>query len=103
MPTTEITHIHRDAEGKAWIDNTNIKVIEVALDYLASGSTPEEIHVQYPDLSPAQIYAALGFYYDHRDEFDSAIESSLKDNDQQWAANQDSPLRSRLRRLGAIK
>ncbi len=103
MPTIEINHIHRDSDGKAWIDDTNVKVIEVALDYLATGSTPEEIHVQYPHLSLAQIHAALSFYYDHRDEFDPAIESGLKENDERWAANQDSPVRSRLRRLGSIK
>jgi uncharacterized protein (DUF433 family) len=101
MPTVEISHIHRDAEGKAWIDSTNIKVIEVALDYLATGSTPEEIHIQYPSLSLAQIHAALAFYYDHREEFDGAIERGLKENDARWAAGQDSPLRARLRRLGS--
>jgi uncharacterized protein (DUF433 family) len=97
MPTTEISHIHRDAEGKAWIDETNIKVLEVVLDYLATGSTPEEIHTQYPSLSLAQIHAALAFYYDHREEFDNAVELSLKENDARWAANQDSPVRARLR------
>lgn len=100
MPTTEISHIHRDATGKAWIDDTNVKVIEVVLDYLGTGSTPEEIHAQYPHLSLAQIHATLAFYYDHREEFDAAIENGLKENDARWAAQQDSPLRARLRRSG---
>ena len=37
MPANEISHIHRDAQGRAWIDDCNGKVIEVALDYLATG------------------------------------------------------------------
>ncbi|HEX4122166.1 MAG TPA: hypothetical protein VH619_16230 [Verrucomicrobiae bacterium] len=39
------SHIHRDAEGRAWIDDTNTKVIEVALDHIAYGWSADEIHV----------------------------------------------------------
>src|ERR1035441_9892456 len=103
MPATEISHIHRDAEGRAWIDDCNVKVIEVVLDYLATGSTPDEIHVQYPHLSLAQIHAALAFYYDNREEFDAEIKLGLERADSAWAANQNSPLRQRLRILGKLR
>jgi len=43
MPKTTTAHIHLDDRG-AWIDDTNTKVIEVVLDKLANGSSPEEIH-----------------------------------------------------------
>jgi uncharacterized protein (DUF433 family) len=62
MPKTATAHIHLDARGVAWIDETNIKVIEVVLDKLAYGWSPEEIHFQHPDLSMAQIHAALSYY-----------------------------------------
>jgi uncharacterized protein (DUF433 family) len=103
MPVTEISHIRRDAQERAWIDDSNVKVIEVVLDYLASGSTPEEIHVQYPHLSLAQIHAALAFYYDNREEFDAEISRGLEKADAAWAANQNSPLRQRLRALGKLR
>jgi uncharacterized protein (DUF433 family) len=103
MPATEISHIHRDAEGRAWIDDRNIKVIEVVLDYLATGSSPEEIHAQYPRLSPAQIRAAPAFYYDNREEFDAAINRGLEQADSAWAASRNSPLRQRLRALGRLR
>ena len=32
------SHIRRDDDGVAWIDDTNVKVIEVVLDRLAYGS-----------------------------------------------------------------
>jgi len=67
-------HIHLDEHGVAWIDNTKVKVIEVVLDKLAHGSSPEEIHFQYPHLSLAQIHAALAYYYDHQVELDAEIQ-----------------------------
>jgi uncharacterized protein (DUF433 family) len=103
MPSTEVSHINRDAQGRAWIDECNVKVVEVALDYLATGSTPEEIHVQYPRLSLAQIHAALAFYYDHREEFDTEINAGLAEAEAEWGASQNSPLRQRLRALGKLQ
>jgi uncharacterized protein (DUF433 family) len=70
------SHIHRDAEGRAWIDNTNTKVIEVVLDHIAYGWSADEIHVQHPHLSLGQIHAALPFYFDHQPEFDGILPSA---------------------------
>ena len=36
-------HIHLDDRGVAWIDDRNVKVIEVALDMIAHGATAEQI------------------------------------------------------------
>src|SRR5437773_8643484 len=74
MSTAVTAHIHLDDEGRAWIDDTNTKVIEVVLDKLAYGSSPEEMHEQYPHLSLAQIHAALSYYYEHQAEVDADIE-----------------------------
>ncbi|HET6246330.1 MAG TPA: hypothetical protein VFE47_01425 [Tepidisphaeraceae bacterium] len=41
-------HILVDENGEAWIDSTNVKVIEVVLDKLSHGSTAEEMHIQLP-------------------------------------------------------
>ena len=74
MPTETATHIRLDDRGMAWIDQTNVKVIEVVLDKLAHGSSPEEMHFQYPHLSLSQIYAALAYYHDHQAAMDTQIE-----------------------------
>src|SRR3990172_8587789 len=66
-------HIRLDARGVAWIDDVNVKVIEVVLDRLAYGWSPEEIHFQHPHLSLAQIHAALAYYYDHQAALDGEI------------------------------
>ncbi|HEX8163861.1 MAG TPA: DUF433 domain-containing protein [Pyrinomonadaceae bacterium] len=74
MSTIATTHIEIDDEGVAWIADTRVKVIEVVIDKLAHGSSPEEIHFQYPHLSLAQIHAALAYYYDHQAGLDVDIE-----------------------------
>jgi uncharacterized protein (DUF433 family) len=102
MPVLTTAHIRFDDRGAAWIDDTNTKVIEVALDMIAHGWSPEEIHFQHPNLSLAQIHAALGYYYDHKIELDGQIQHSLRNVEQLRAEASESPIRKRLRELGKL-
>ncbi len=99
MTTVTSTHIELDQQGVAWISGTKVKVIEVALDKLAHGSSPEEIHFQYPHLSLAQIHAALSFYYEHQTELDAEIGRRWAEVNELAAQEADSPLHRRLREL----
>ncbi len=74
-----VTHIRLDANGAAWIDDTNVKVIEVAVDKLAHDSTPEQMREQYPHLTLGQVYAALAYYHDHKAQFDAQIQKDLQE------------------------
>jgi len=74
MSSITTTHVELDEHGVAWIEGTRVKVVEVAVDKIVHGSSPEEIHFQYPHLSLAQIHAALAFYYDNQAEMDADIE-----------------------------
>ncbi len=103
MSTVSNTHIVLDDEGVAWIDDTNVKVIEVASEKIAHGSSPEEIYDQHRGhLSLAQIHAALAWYYDHRNEFDAEIRRQVKEFDSLRDGSLDSPLRQRLRSAGKL-
>ena len=102
MQTPTTTHIHLDERGVAWIDDTNVKVVEVILDKRAYGWSPEEIHEQHPDLSLAQIYAAFAYYYDHQQAIDAYIEQQLKWVGAMAAQAKDSPVRQRLRASGKL-
>jgi len=97
------THIRLDERGVAWIDDTQFKVIEVVLDKLADGMSPEETAYQhYNCLSLAQIHSALAYYYDHQAEFDAEIERQKKQYEELRAKAGDSPLHKRLRALGKL-
>jgi len=102
VPVSTTAHIWLDERGVAWVDNTNTKVIEVALDMIAHGWSPEEIHFQHAHLSLAQIHAALGFYYDHKEEMDAQIERSMQAAKKLRAQAGESPLRKRLREMGKL-
>jgi len=99
LPPVINTHIQLDDTGIAWIEGTRIKVIEVVLDKLAHGSSPEEIHFQYPHLSLAQIHAALAYYHDHQTQLDKEIERDWEEVNAKAAKAADSPLQKRLSEL----
>jgi len=102
MPTGTATHIWLDERGVAWIDQTNGKVIEVVLDKLAHGSSPEEMHFQYPHLSLSQIYAALAYYHDHQPEMDAQIERGAREYQRLKSQAGETPLQKRLKELGKL-
>ena len=73
--------------GKACIDNTRVAVVDVVNSF-QMGQTPEQIAEEdYPDLSLAQVHAALAYYYDNRDEIEAihdADDQAGRDADRQW-------------------
>jgi uncharacterized protein (DUF433 family) len=97
------THIQLDERGVAWIDDTNVKVVEVAVEALAHGASPQAIHDQHQgNLSLAQIHAALAWYYDHQAEMDAEIRLQVEEFDRLRAQTLDSPGRQRLRAQGKL-
>jgi uncharacterized protein (DUF433 family) len=102
MSALVTAHIHLDNAGVPWIDDSNVKVIEVVLDKLAHGWNPEDIHAQHPHLSLAQIHAALSYYYDHQTDIDRAIEQELREVERMTPSVAQSPLRRRLRAMGQL-
>ncbi|MBI3245012.1 MAG: DUF433 domain-containing protein [Deltaproteobacteria bacterium] len=61
---------------------TRVKVIELVLDHLAYGWSPEELHFQHPHLTMGQIHSALAYYWDHKAELDRDMERRLQLVDQ---------------------
>jgi uncharacterized protein (DUF433 family) len=100
---TVAPHIRLDERGVAWIDETNVKVIEVVLDHTAQGMSPDEIRYQhYNGFTLAQIHAALAYYFDHQAAFDAEIARQVKEYEELRAKSLDSPGRRKLRALGKI-
>ncbi len=48
--------------------------------YHKMGDTPEEIQQKLPHLTLAQIYDALSYYYDFREEIDHDINTDTEEN-----------------------
>jgi len=99
MTATFATQIELDNRGIAWIGGTKVKIIEVVLDKVAYGSSPEEIHFQHPNLSLAQIHGALTYYYENQDKVDEQIKRGLKESEELATHLSDAEFRCRLGNL----
>jgi uncharacterized protein (DUF433 family) len=71
--------IEFDEKGRAVIGGTTYRVIQIALDHLADGWSPQEISSQhYGRLNLAQVHAALSYYFENQAEFDAEIEQQVR-------------------------
>ena len=68
MPTVDYPHIRFGADGVAHLGTSRYTVLHLAGEHYYYGWTAEELLRQHTDLRPEEIYAALGFFYDHYDE-----------------------------------
>ena len=81
LGTNEHCHITTRKDifgGKPIIKGTRTSVSHIAGYYLL-GLSPEEIKKELPSLSLAQIFDALAFYFDHREEMDRDTEQDLEE------------------------
>ncbi|MBM3457917.1 MAG: DUF433 domain-containing protein [Armatimonadetes bacterium] len=91
-----------DEQGVAYIEGTTAKVIEIALGKQSWGLTPEELQEELPHLSLAQIYAALAYYHQHKEELDADIERRHQMVERMRAEAGPSPVAARLRAEGIL-
>jgi uncharacterized protein (DUF433 family) len=63
--------------GRPCIAGTSLEVAVIAIAKIVHGQTPEEIAADY-NLSLPQVYAALAYYYDHKEEIDATIQERRK-------------------------
>ena len=84
------------------ISGTTMKVIELVLAQAAYGWSAEELHIQFSHLTLGQIYSALAYYWDHREELDGDIERRLEKVNQIQKYTSASPLINRLKKKGLI-
>jgi uncharacterized protein (DUF433 family) len=87
-------HIEKPADGPARLERLpRIRVAQIVADHVGNGWSAEEILRQYPHLLAAEVHAALGYYYDHREELEAELAAEL---DAAEAARPTSPLRRKL-------
>jgi len=59
--------------GKARIRGHRIRVQDVVVWHENLGLSPDEIVARYPQLTLAEVHAALSYYFDHTAEIRTAI------------------------------
>lgn len=104
MATLELQykHVALNEKNVPIIAGTNMKVVELVLESMAYGWSPEELHFQHPYLTLGQIHSALAYYWDHQEELDRDIERRLQVVDQIQRTAKPSPLAMRLKAKGLL-
>ena len=62
--------------GLPRIEGTRITVNLIVTEVVRARKTPEEVLINHPHLTLAQIHAALAYYFDNRAEVDAALQQS---------------------------
>src|SRR6516165_5940122 len=98
METATKSHIASDpgiCGGKPCVEGTRIRVQDVYVWHDLQGKSADEIVSRFPQLSLADVYAALTYYWDHRD----VIQRQMSEADDLLNAmkrNHPSPLEAKL-------
>jgi uncharacterized protein (DUF433 family) len=79
---TNYPHIAVGEEGTARIGQTRYKVIHLATEHYHYGWTAEELLRQHPDLRPEEVYAALTYFYDHREQMVAEMRDVVAESEQ---------------------
>jgi len=96
----QINYITPYEAGTARVAGTGIKV-RILAEELRSGYRPEDIQEAHEELSMAQVYAALSYYYANKALFDEATDSGDHGADESKA--EAGPVISRATLLGRLK
>ena len=105
MPVVETRyeHIVFNEASVPVIAGSTMKVVELVLEKIAYGWSPEELHFQHPYLTLGQIHSALAYYWDHQEVLDREIERKLEFVDEVQRSLPPSRLVGRLKAKGLLQ
>jgi uncharacterized protein (DUF433 family) len=78
MAATRTAHLYIEKdpgryEGKPVVKGTRVPVASL-INHYRSGMSIEDILEGYPNVTPAQLFDALSYYFDNKAEIDSDLE-----------------------------
>ena len=74
----------------------------IVTHYLAYGRSPDEICLHLPHLTPAEVYSAMAYYFDHPQEIDAEIQAELDQLETETRTQPRPPIWMKLRGKGLI-
>src|SRR5947207_3217910 len=79
--TVEVTYPHLEtiAGSPARLKRLpRVRVSQIVTDYRNHGWSAEEICLHYPHLKPAEVHAAMAYYFDHQAEMDAELDEEQR-------------------------
>jgi uncharacterized protein (DUF433 family) len=99
---TAYRHIVLDDNGVPVIAGVNTKVAELIAEVHLHGLSPEELCYQLPHLSLGQIYSALAYYWDHKEEVDRDLQHRSEKAERLRRELGQPPLVEKLKQRGLL-
>lgn len=96
MQPTAINHIEATpgaCGGKPRVAGTRIRVEDIVVWHEFQGKSPNEIVSDFPQLSLADVHAALTYYFDHREDIQRQMREA-----REFAAAMNASIPSKLPR-----
>lgn len=76
--TAHVAKVPGVCGGKACVAGTRVRVMDVVIWHERLGWSADQIVSEIPNLTLSDVYAALAYYFDHREE----IEEDIRLNDE---------------------
>jgi uncharacterized protein (DUF433 family) len=79
MTTSTASHVEKvpgKCGGKPCVAGTRIRVWDIYVLHELQGKSADEVVAAYPELSLADVYAALAYYFDHKLEIDTEMKAA---------------------------
>lgn len=102
---TELTYPHVEhpsSESPRLVRLPRVRVVHIVMDYLAHGWSVDEMCRQHPHLAPAEVHAAMTFYFDHQEQLDEEIRNELEETGRMRETAVRSPFFARLHAKGLV-
>ncbi len=96
MQKSHVERVPEKCGGKPVIADTRVRVWDIYVHHERLGKSPDEIVQAYPQLTLADVHAALAYYWDHKDEVDQQMKDADEFVNQLKNANELSPLARKL-------
>jgi uncharacterized protein (DUF433 family) len=82
--------------GKPCITGTRIRVWDIYISHERLGNSADQIIAEYPQLTLADVHAALAYYYDHKSEIDAQMKADQSFVEQLKTSAGPGPLATKL-------
>jgi hypothetical protein len=96
MSQASVEHITVDEHGVARLISQPLEIMHIAV-HARRGMSVEDIHAGYPQLTLAEIHAALAYYYDHQPQIEKRIEDTRAFAEVMRSQTENSELANKLR------
>jgi uncharacterized protein (DUF433 family) len=92
----ELTVLKRWDDGSIRVGDTRV-LVDLVVAAFNEGRTPEEIVINYPTLKLTEVYNAIAYYLENRDQIDAYIATRAAEAEVLWATIESDSNQKNLR------